>query len=171
MGRVKIQIGLAKHEYIYHPVEKDMWFAANGGGDVYSVWMCERADDKDASDRKLILVQFADKVVAYDCSWQMTSDSVVVFSDPREIYCRTAALGDVRAVFFNGRHAWFIKDLDGWRPAGWFSTKRITETDDEPMGGEDWLMVYNRGEVVWQGAEGDAWVHVRKAGTGRSCDR
>ena len=67
MGRVKIQIGRAKHEYIYHPVEKDMWFAPSGGGDVYSVWMCERADDKDASDRKLILVQFADKVMAYDC--------------------------------------------------------------------------------------------------------
>ena len=69
MGRVKIQIGPARHKYIYHPVEKGMWYASGGGGHIKSVWMCERADDKRESEKKLILLEFADMVVAYDCRW------------------------------------------------------------------------------------------------------
>ena len=133
MKRVKIQIGPAKHKYIYRPVEKGMWSAESGGGDVNGVWVCERADDKHASQRKLILVEFADKVIAYDCCWGTTDDMEVVFWDPREKYCRTAALGDVSAVFKNGLHEWLIKHRDGWRSGGRCSTEVSEETDGEPM--------------------------------------
>ena len=110
-----------------------MWYASDGGGYIKSVWMCERADDKHASERKLILVEFADKVIAYDCWWAMTTDGVVVFSEPHEKYCRTAALGDVSAVFTDGLHEWLIKQRDGWRSGGRYSTEVFKETDGEPM--------------------------------------
>ena len=111
---MKIRIGPARHKYIYHPVEKGMWSAESGGGDVNGVWVCERADDKHESQRKLILVEFADKVIAYDCRWSETTDGVV-FTEPDEKYC---ALGDVSAVFTTGWHEWLIKQRDGWHPGG-----------------------------------------------------
>ena len=143
---MKIQIGPAKHKYIYRPVEKGMWYASGGGEEIKSVWVCERADNQHESEKKLILVEFADKVVAYDCRWSKTTDGVV-FTEPDEKYCRTAEHGDVSAVFTKGWHEWLSKGRNGWHP-GSYRTEVFNETDDEPMGGEDWVLVNERVLVV-----------------------
>ena len=145
---MKIQIGPKKHGFIYHLVEEGMWQASDGGGDIKNVWMCQRGYDRHESEKKLILVEFADKVVAYDCRWSKTTHGVV-FTEPDEKYCRTAAFGDVSAVFTTGWHEWLIKQRDGWRSGGWCRTEVFKETDGEPMGEEDWVWVNVRVLVLW----------------------
>ena len=141
MGRVKIQIGHEWHKYIYHPVEKGMWYASGGGGDIKSVWMCERADNEHESEKKLILVEYANSVVAYDCWWWKTPRGVV-FTEPKEIYYHTAELGDASAVVKEGLHNWFVNQRGVWQWAGAFRTKKLNETDSEPMGEQAWVWVY-----------------------------
>ena len=118
---------------------------SGGGEDIKSVRICERAaNDQETEKKKLILVQFSHKVVAYDCRWSVTSCGVVVFTKPEEIYCRTDDLGDVSAVFTNGDHYWLIKQRRGWQPGGWFRTSVFKEPDVEPMAEDDWVREVGR---------------------------
>ena len=131
-----------------------MWYASDGGGDIKSVWMCERAYDPHESEKKLILVEFADSVVAYDCRWWKTPRGVV-FTEPKEKYCHTAELGDASAVFKEGLHNWLVKQRGVWQWGGPFRTKKFNETDSEPMGEQAWVRVYGgwanvRVLVLWQ---------------------
>ena len=147
-----------------------MWYASGGGGDIKSVWVCERADDPDESEKKLILVEFANRVVAYDCRWSKTPRGVV-FTKPEEKYCHTADFGDVSAVFTEGWHDWLIKQRRGWQPGGPFRTSVFKETDGEPMGEEDWVREVGgwanvRVLVLWHlGDEPSAdWLMVEDSG-------
>ena len=161
MVRVKIQIGRDKHGYIYHPVDQGIWYAWGGGEDIKSVWMCERGNKQDESEKKLILVEFADSVVAYDCSWWKTPRGVV-FTEPKEKYCHTAELGDASAVFKEGLHNWFVNQRGVRQWAGAIRTKKLNETDSEPMGEQAWVRVYGgwanvRVLVLWQPIDPVMW--------------
>ena len=78
----------------------------------------------------------------------------MVFTEPDEKYCRTAEHGDVSAVFTKGRHEWL---------QGWYNTEELDETNDESMGEDHWLMVYERVLVVWPGQLRGDWLVVGEA--------
>ena len=104
-----------------------------GGGDIKSVRICERAaNDQETEKKKLILVQFSHKVIAYDCRWSVASCGMVVFTEPQKIFWRTAAPEDVGAVFKNGKHYWES-------PGASFHTLVINEPEVDPMAEDDWV--------------------------------
>ena len=158
MGRVKIQIGRDKHRYIYHPVDQGIWYASGGGEDIKSVWMCERGNKEDESEKKLILVEYANSVVAYDCWWWKTPRGVV-FTEPKAIY---GAFEDASAVFNEGPHNWCVNQRGEWQWAGAFHTKMINQTNSEPMGEQPWVEEYGgwakvKVLVLWQPIDPGLW--------------
>ena len=120
--------------------------ASGGADDIVSLWVCTRGADLETSDKnRLILVEFATKVVAYDCLVAVQG-RVVVFTKPKATFCREAVHGSAGAVLREGWSTW----CDGW-----FYTTELHETTVEQMDDKTWLMVNGGVEVVWEDAEGD----------------
>ena len=104
---------------------------SGGGEDIKSVRICERAaNEQETEKKKLILVQFSHKVIAYDCRWSVAPCGRVEFTEPRKIFWRTAAPEDEGVVFKKGKHYW-------QSPGASFPTVVINEPAVQPMAEED----------------------------------
>ena len=123
-----------------------------------SLWVGERGKDWHRSDRTLILVEFEDQVVAYDCR-QVQHEAMKVFTDPQATFWCSAAEHNwaegwnqkVHAVITEGKHKW---------AQGWYKTKELpsgperlrssglNETNDEPMDEGERVVVPADWEVV-----------------------